>query len=181
VWQDGPLTTGVRNGAIVYLDEVVEARTDVLSTIHSLTDDRRELTLERTGETIKAPAGFMLMVSYNPSPHSLKKRLSSATQQRFVSLCFDYPNHEIETEIIVNESNIEKSIANKLVQLGAATRRLQQSGLHQGASTRCLINAARMLKAGVAQSDALRSTIVDSLTDDKSLREALISLINEEY
>ena len=181
VWQDGPLTTGVRQGAIVYLDEVVEARSDVLSAIHSLTDDRRTLSLERTGEVLQAPPQFMLMVSYNPAPQSMRKRLQSSTQQRFVSLCFDYPAPEIEAEIVVHESGLSTDDAKRLVSLGQSTRRLQQLGLHQGASTRCLINAGRLWKSGMEPRAAIQTTLIDSLTDDPSLREALETLVQDAF
>jgi nitric oxide reductase NorQ protein len=178
-WHDGPLTRGVREGAIVYLDEVVEARSDVLSLIHALTDDRRTLHLERTGEAITAPTNFMLMVSYNPNTHSLKKTLNTATQQRFVSLKFDYPEPIIEIEIVQNEAKCDEQLATKLVEFGQATRRLHQIGLHHGASTRCLINAARLCGQGFKLDEALKVTLVDSLTDDPNLRDALLSIVNE--
>lgn len=181
VWQDGPLTTGVRKGALVYLDEVVEARSDVLSAIHSLTDDRRTLSLERTGELLQASPQFMLMVSYNPAPQSMRKKLQSSTQQRFVSLCFDYPEAEIEAEIVAHESGLNPEEAKRLVSLGQSTRRLQQLGLHQGASTRCLINAGRLWKSGMPPKVAIQTTLIDSLTDDPSLREALETLVQDTF
>ena len=66
VWLDGPLTTAVRSGAIVYLDEVAEARPDVIVAIHPLTDHRRELFIDKLGETIRAHPDFMLVASFNP-------------------------------------------------------------------------------------------------------------------
>ncbi|GAB4995615.1 hypothetical protein MAHJHV59_47040 [Mycobacterium avium subsp. hominissuis] len=57
VWTDGPLTRAVKAGAICYLDEVVEARHDSLAILHSLTDHRRSLYLDRAGEVVKAPEG----------------------------------------------------------------------------------------------------------------------------
>ena len=72
-WQDGPLTRAVREGGICYLDEVVEARKDSIVAIHPLTDDRRILPIDRTGELLKAPDDFMLVVSYNPGYQNLLK------------------------------------------------------------------------------------------------------------
>ncbi|MEC8380695.1 MAG: CbbQ/NirQ/NorQ/GpvN family protein [Myxococcota bacterium] len=181
VWQDGPLTAGVRSGAIVYLDEVVEARSDVLSVIHSLTDDRRILSLERTGEIIQAPKTFMLVVSYNPDPQNMRKRLQSATQQRFVSMTFDYPGAEIESEIVSHESGLNIDDSKRLVSLGQSTRRLQQLGLHQGASTRCLINAGLLWNSGMKPEGAIQTTLINSLTDDLSLREALETLVEDTF
>ena len=54
VWVDGPLTLGVKHGAIVYLDEIVEARKDTTVIIHPLTDDRRVLPIEKKGQIVEA-------------------------------------------------------------------------------------------------------------------------------
>ena len=66
VWIDGPLTKAVKEGAIIYLDEIAEARPDVIVAIHSLTDHRRELYIDKLGSTIKAHNDFMLVASFNP-------------------------------------------------------------------------------------------------------------------
>ncbi|MDK2858539.1 MAG: nitric oxide reductase NorQ protein [Verrucomicrobiota bacterium] len=60
VWQDGPLTLAVRYGGICYLDEIVEARKDTTVIIHSLTDDRRILYIDKTGEVIQAQTDFVI-------------------------------------------------------------------------------------------------------------------------
>src|SRR5262249_56626378 len=70
VWVDGPLTRAVRQGAICYLDEVAEARKDTIVVIHPLTDHRRLLPVDRTGELLEAHPDFLLVISYNPAHHS---------------------------------------------------------------------------------------------------------------
>jgi nitric oxide reductase NorQ protein len=62
VWVDGPLTHAARIGAICYLDELVEARQDTTVVVHPLTDDRRVLPIEKTGELAHAAPGFLLVV-----------------------------------------------------------------------------------------------------------------------
>ena len=99
VWQDGPLTRAVRAGALCYLDEVVEARQDTVVVIHPLTDDRRVLPIDKTGELVRAAAGFLLVVSYNPGYQHLLKDLKPSTRQRFVALEFAIPPVERETAI----------------------------------------------------------------------------------
>jgi nitric oxide reductase NorQ protein len=93
-WVDGPLTRAVRAGGICYLDEVVEARKDVTVVLHPLTDDRRRLLIDRTGEELAAPASFMLVASYNPGYQSILKKLKPSTRQRFVAIGFDFPDPE---------------------------------------------------------------------------------------
>lgn len=91
-WQDGPLTRAVREGAICYLDEVVEARQDTVVVLHPLTDYRRVLPIDKTGETIPAADGFQLVVSYNPGYQRMLKDMKPSTRQRFVALDFTFPH-----------------------------------------------------------------------------------------
>jgi len=181
VWRDGPLTRGVREGAIVYLDEVVEARSDVMTVLHPLTDDRRVLPLDRTGEELVAPDDFLIVISYNPGYQSVTRELKESTRQRFVSLSFDYPEAQVEAEIVARESGCEPAVASKLVELGRATRKLKSHGLKEGASTRLLVYAGQLVRGGLGLKEACEATLVGSLTDDeemsKSLRELLRSVL----
>ena len=176
VWTDGPVTTAARTGAICYLDEVVEARPDVLTLLHPLTDDRRMLPLDRKGEAVAAAAGFMIVVSYNPGYQSVSRGLKESTRQRFISIPFDYPGTEIEVEIVSHEAGCEVSLAERLVDLGQATRGLRGHGMREGASTRLLIYAAMLVGQGFDVIAACEATIVQSLTDDPELIKALRDL-----
>ena len=82
---DGPLTRAVRGGSICYLDEIVEARKDTTVIIHSLTDHRRMLPIEKTGELLAPHSDFLLVISYNPGYQSVLKDLKPRTRQRFVA------------------------------------------------------------------------------------------------
>lgn len=181
VWRDGPLTRGVREGAIVYLDEVVEARSDVMTVLHPLTDDRRSLPLDRTGEELSAPDSFLIVISYNPGYQSVTRELKESTRQRFVSLSFDYPEPAVEAEIVARESGCDAEIAGKLVEIGSATRKLKSHGLKEGASTRLLVYAGQLVGGGLSLREACEATLVGSLTDDaemtRSLRELLRSVL----
>jgi nitric oxide reductase NorQ protein len=177
VWHDGPLTQAVRHGAICYLDEVVEARQDTTVVIHPLTDNRRILPLDRRGEVLAAHPDFLLVVSYNPGYQSAVKDLKESTKQRFVAIDFTYPEPEAETAIVACESLIDVRIAAKLVAAGTRTRNLRGRGLSEGASTRMIVHAARLIAAGVPAVDALRASIVLPLTDDADMREALEAVI----
>ena len=173
VWHDGPLTLAVRHGAICYLDEIVEARQDTTVVIHPLGDSRRILPLERHGEVVQAHPNFQLVVSYNPGYQSAVKDLKESTKQRFVALQFGYPDAANEARIITREAGIGMAEAAMLVQVGQASRNLRGHGLEEGASTRMLIHAGRLLAGGVALPDALRAGIVLPLTDDRDLQDAL--------
>lgn len=176
VWQDGPLTKAVRTGAIIYLDEIAEARPDVLVAIHALTDHRRALYIDRTDEQLTAPAQFMLVASFNPGYQKGIKELKPSTRQRFIALAFNYPTPTIEIEIIIHESGIDKTTAEKLVKIGNKIRNLVDMGLAESASTRLLVDAAMLIKSGIPPRLACDVAIVQPLTDDFDIYTALNEL-----
>jgi nitric oxide reductase NorQ protein len=172
-WQDGPLTTAARIGAICYLDEVVEARQDTTVVIHPLTDHRRTLPLDKKGELIEAHKDFQLVISYNPGYQSLMKDLKQSTKQRFGALDFDYPEEKIETDIVARESGVDKDIAAKLVQIAHRARNLKGHGLDEGISTRLLVYSGQLIAKGVEPNAACTMTMVTPLTDDPDMRDTL--------
>ncbi len=176
-WNDGPLTRAVREGAICYLDEVVEARKDTTVVMHPLSDDRRILPIERTGELLQAPPEFMLVVSYNPGYQNLLKGMKPSTRQRFVSMRFDYPNKEIERKVVMHEGSIDEQTAAKLVDLARALRVLKDHDLEESASTRLLVYAATLIKAGYDPIEACRAAIIEPLTDEVETVDALMEVV----
>lgn len=176
-WQDGPLTTAARHGAICYLDEVVEARQDTTVVIHPLTDNRRILPLEK-GELIRAHADFQLVISYNPGYQSLMKDLKQSTKQRFGALDFNYPDHDSETEIVAHETGVDKKIADKLVSIAERARNLKGHGLDEGISTRMLIYAGSLIAKNVDAHAACRVALVRPITDDPDMRDALDAAVS---
>ncbi|MGB0127596.1 MAG: CbbQ/NirQ/NorQ/GpvN family protein [Rhodocyclaceae bacterium] len=177
VWMDGPLTGAVRAGAICYLDEIVEARKDTTVVIHPLADNRRVLTIDKRGELLPAPDGFMLVISYNPGYQSILKEIKPSTRQRFVALDFSYPDADLEAKIVATEGGVDESLARKLVKLGALTRNLKGQGLDEGASTRLLVHAAQLSGAGLSPGDAAHAAIARALTDDGEMTETLCDLV----
>jgi len=177
VWHDGPLTMAVRYGAICYLDEIVEARQDTTVVIHPLTDARRILPLEKHNEIVPAHADFQLTISYNPGYQSAVKDLKESTKQRFVGIDFDYPAPDIEAEIVCRESGADRKTARRLVDIALRSRNLRGQGLEEGASTRMLIHAGRLVAAGVGLEEASQASIVLPITDDLDMREALTAAI----
>jgi nitric oxide reductase NorQ protein len=177
VWHDGPLTTAVRNGAICYLDEVVEARKDTVVIIHPLTDDRRRLPIEKRGTVIEAPPEFMLVVSYNPGYQSILKDLKQSTRQRFVAMEFDYPGPEAEAAIVAKEGGVELETAQDLVKIGQKVRNLRGHGLEEGVSTRLLIYAAQMVAQGIGPVEAAEVAICSPITDDRELQRSIREIV----
>ena len=172
-WIDGPMTRAVKAGAILYLDEVVEARKDTTVLIHPLTDHRRILPVEKTGTIIEADDRFLLCISYNPGYQSALKDLKHSTRQRFISIEFNYPPREIEREIIQQESGCTEAQADALAKLGEKIRNLEDHGLQEGASTRLLIYAGRLISEGIPARRACQVAIVWTLTDDPELQRSL--------
>lgn len=178
VWLDGPLTKAVKEGAIIYLDEIAEARPDVIVAIHSLTDHRRELYIDKLGEIVKAHEDFMLVASFNPGYQKGFKELKPSTKQRFVAMSFTYPEEKIEVEILVNETEIEKEIAKKLVNIANKIRNLTELGLTETVSTRLLVDAAKLIHSGLPKRLSVEVAIVEPLTDDLEIIDALRDLCN---
>jgi nitric oxide reductase NorQ protein len=176
-WVDGPLTRAVREGGICYLDEVVEARKDVTVILHPLTDDRRMLPLERTGELLQAPPEFMLVVSYNPGYQNVLKSLKPSTRQRFVSKTFDFPPPDLEVGIVARESGLSPERCKTLVALARRLRAMKGQDLEEGVSTRLLIYCATLIEAGVPVMNAARATLIEPLTDEPDVQEALNEVI----
>jgi nitric oxide reductase NorQ protein len=177
VWVDGPLTRAVREGAIFYLDEVVEARQDTTVVIHPLTDHRRQLPIDRLNQTLSAAPGFCLVVSYNPGYQSVLKDLKDSTRQRFVAIELGFPPSEVETSVVAHESGIDEATAALLVNVAGAIRRLEGSALREVASTRTLIMAGVLVSEGLALRDAVHSALVQILSDDPQMTAALDELV----
>ncbi|WP_396932014.1 CbbQ/NirQ/NorQ/GpvN family protein [Mycolicibacterium sp.] len=178
VWVDGPLTRAVREGAICYLDEVVEARQDTTVVLHPLADYRRQLPIERLGVTLDAAPGFGLVVSYNPGYQSVLKDLKDSTRQRMVAIEFGFPTPEVEENIVAREAGIEPAVAAELVRFGQAIRRLETGGLREVASTRVLIAAGRLIAEGLSMRDAALAAIAGPLTDDAAVGRGLAEMID---
>jgi len=178
VWQDGPLTRAVREGAICYLDEVVEARQDTIVVLHSLTDHRRILPIDKTGELLTAASGFQLVISYNPGYQRMLKDLKPSTRQRFVAMDLGYPALEKEMAIVERESKIERATAHALVELAQRIRTLHDRGLAEVPSTRLLIAAALLCVGGVDIRTACKSAIIAPLSDDENLVGAMNDLVD---
>ncbi len=173
VWVDGPLTRAVREGAICYLDEVVEARQDTTVVLHPLADHRRQLPIERLGITLDAAPGFGLVVSYNPGYQSVLKDLKDSTRQRMVAIEFGFPAADVEEGIVAHEAGVDAATAAELVRFGQAIRRLETGGLREVASTRVLIAAGRLVAEGLTMQQAARAAIAGPLTDDVAVGRAL--------
>jgi nitric oxide reductase NorQ protein len=180
-WQDGPLTRAVREGGICYLDEVVEARQDTAVVLHPVADDRRELYLERTGEVVKAPPSFMLVVSYNPGYQNLLKGMKPSTRQRFVAMRFDYPAVEGEARIVAREAQVDLALATQVVRRGPARRRRDKHDLEEVASTRLLIFTARLIAAGMPIREACLACLAEALTDDPHTVAALMDVVDVHF
>lgn len=180
-WVDGPLTRAVREGGICYLDEVVEARKDVTVVLHPLTDDRRILPIERTGETLEAGPDFMLVASYNPGYQNILKTLKPSTRQRFLAIEFDFPPPEREIEIVASETGLAKDRVASLVRLANKLRALKGQDLEEGVSTRLVVYAATLIQNGMKVERAIDSAIIEPLSDDADIKQGLKDLVAAVY
>lgn len=181
VWVDGPLAHAVRCGGICYLDEIVEARKDTTVVIHPLADDRRILPMEKHGEVLHAPPEFVLAMSYNPGYQSVLKELKQSTRQRFVAIEFGYPHPALEKKIVISETGVAPALADQLIRLAEMTRNLKGNGLDEGASTRLLVHAGKLIARGIAPRDACAGSIAAALTDDPDMLRAVNELVSSVF
>jgi nitric oxide reductase NorQ protein len=177
-WTDGPLTRAVREGAICYLDEIVEARQDTTVVLHPLADHRRQMPIDRLGVTLEAAPGFCLVVSYNPGYQSVLKDMKDSTRQRMVAIELDFPPADVEEKVVTHEAGVDHHIAAQLVQLAQAIRRLETASLREVASTRVLVAAGRLVAEGLPMRDAARAAVAGPLTDDPSVTAGLFEMID---
>jgi nitric oxide reductase NorQ protein len=173
VWIDGPLTRAVRTGAICYLDEVVEARHDSLAILHSLTDHRRALYLDRANETVHAPDFFMLVCSYNPAYRSSLKELKPSFRQRFVTIAMDYLPPEREAEVLVYEAGIAREVADRLVKCATSIRTADDVFHFEPPSTRVLVTAAQLIAVGAEEVEAVTASVLAPLSSDGAITHGL--------
>jgi nitric oxide reductase NorQ protein len=177
IWMDGPLTLGVKHGAIVYLDEIVEARKDTTVIIHPLSDDRRLLPIEKKGQVVEAVDEFMLVISYNPGYQSILKDLKQSTKQRFMAIDFDYPAPDIETRVVAREAGVSSEVAQRLVKVAEKIRNLKNHGLEEGVSTRLLIYAGTLINQGVSPDRACDVALARPITDDPDMLRSIIEVV----
>lgn len=178
VWIDGPLTKAVKTGSICYLDEIVEARKDTTVLIHPLADHRRILPIEKKDQIIEAHEDFLLVISFNPGYQSVFKDLKQSTRQRFISIEFDYPPLEYETEIIKHESGAEEQMAQDLARIGQKVRNLKEQGLEEGVSTRLLIYAGHLIARGIDPRRSCEISITHAITDDLEVQRAINEIVS---
>ncbi len=177
VWMDGPLTLGVKHGAIVYLDEIVEARKDTTVIIHPLSDDRRLLPIEKKGQIVEAVDDFMLVISYNPGYQSILKDLKQSTKQRFMAIEFDYPSPDVEARVVVQEAGVAPDVAQRLVKVAGKIRNLKNHGLEEGVSTRLLIYAGTLINQGVPADRACEVALARPITDDPDMLRSIVEVV----
>jgi len=178
VWQDGPLSRAVKEGSICYLDEIVEARKDSTVLIHSLTDHRRILPVEKLGTILEAHPDFLLVISYNPGYQNVLKDLKPSTRQRFVAIDFDYPEESEEAKIIQHESGVNETFSGKLAHIGQKIRNLRSHGFDEGVSTRLLVYAGQLILQGVSPRRACASAISKAISDDMAVQQAVAELVD---
>ncbi len=175
---DGPLTLAARYGGIAYLDEIVEARKDSIVAIHPLADHRRQLPIEKIRTVIDAHPNFLLVCTYNPGYQSIIKDMKPSTKQRFIGVPFDYPDLKKEEKIIIEESGVDADNAKKLVRLGEKVRNLKDQGIEEGASTRLLVYASKLIVEGIDVREAIRHAVIEPVTDDSDVKKSIEDLVD---
>ena len=182
VWQDGPLTRAVREGAICYLDEVVEARQDTVVVLHPLTDHRRMLPIDKTGETRRGGARFPAgrLVQPRLSAHAQGPEAEHAPALRRARLRLSARRarggHRRSTRAAWT-----RPWRTRWWSWASACGNLHDRGLAEVPSTRLLIAAARLIASGIAVRTRLLRAIVSPLSDEPSLVAAMRDLVDATF
>jgi nitric oxide reductase NorQ protein len=134
------------------------------------------LPLDRTGEELLAPPGFMLVVSYNPGYQSLLKALKPSTRQRFIAIELDFLPPEQETAVVAAESGLSAERVRPLVHLAGRLRALKGHDLEEGVSTRLIVYCATLIASGISMTDAILAGMIEPLTDDGDVKAALVEV-----
>lgn len=109
-FSEGLLVRSMKNGSMLYLDEINAAEADVLIRLDESLDDRRQIVLkESAGETVRAQNGWFVIGSINPLSHAGAKELPPQLLSRFpVRIRLDYPPENIECDIIQRHVKYDK-------------------------------------------------------------------------
>lgn len=161
-FDEGILIQSMRNGSVLYLDELNAAEADVLLRLDEALDDRRQIALkEANGEVVRAAPGWFVVATINPLSHVGTKELPPQLLSRFpVRIRLEYPPEEIEMQIV--QRHVSGDHAEALAQGIKLANTLRQAAaveeLDYSPSMRETISYGKMLDAGMNQSEA--ATIV---------------------
>ena len=101
-FDEGILIRSMREGSMLYLDELNSAEADVLLRLDEALDDRRQIALkESTGEIVNAKENWFVIATINPLTHSGTKELPPQLLSRFpIRINLEYPPENVELEIV---------------------------------------------------------------------------------
>jgi nitric oxide reductase NorQ protein len=153
---EGILVKSMRDGGLLYLDELNAAEADVLLRLDEALDDRRQLVLkEAEGQIINASEGWSVIATINPLSHVGTKELPPQLLSRFpVRIRLDYPPEEIELEIIRKHATIENSDLIHVRNSIRLARNLREAAaveeLYYSPSLRETIAYTKLLNSGIS-------------------------------
>lgn len=157
---EGLLIKSMREGSILYLDEINSAEADVLLRLDEALDDRRQIVLkEATGEIIKAKEGWFVIATINPLTHSGTKELPPQLLSRFpVRINLEYPPENIELEIV--KKYVSGNHDSQIVQAIKLANMLRQAAtveeLFYSPSLRETIAFGKLLDGGMSPKESAR-------------------------
>ena len=159
-FDEGVLVKSMKEGSMLYLDELNAAEADVLLRLDEALDDRRQIVLkESDGQVIKADDSWFAVATINPLTHVGTKELPPQLLSRFpVRIRLDYPPEDVEYKIIKkhvknpHESEVLQGIklANTLRQAAAVEE------LYYSPSMRETIAYAKLLEGGSSAKEAAK-------------------------
>jgi nitric oxide reductase NorQ protein len=153
---EGVLVKSMRNGTLLYLDELNAAEADVLLRLDEALDDRRQLVLkEADGQIVKATEDWFVIATINPLSHVGTKELPPQLLSRFpVRMRLDYPPENIELDIVSRHVMIDDLQVREVKHAIQLAKNLREAAaveeLYYSPSIRETIAFAKMLKTGLS-------------------------------
>jgi nitric oxide reductase NorQ protein len=157
---EGMLVKSMRDGKMLYLDEVNAAEADVLLRLDEALDDRRQLVLkEAEGQIVNAAADWFVIATINPLSHVGTKELPPQLLSRFpFRLKLEYPPEDIELQIINQHTPLENSKVDDVKRSIKLAKSLREAAaleeLYYSPSLRETIAFAKLINKGLASKQA---------------------------
>lgn len=176
VFIDGPVIKAMKEGAILYIDEINMAKPEVLPILNSVLDYRRKLTNPFNNEVVIAQKGFNVIAAINEG-YVGTMPMNEALVNRFVAIELKYIDGETLKQVLIDQSILtdEQDIEN-IIKLNELLIKMvsQHQISEEVASVRALIDACDLMTI-MPFERAIERALVSKLETDRE-KEAIRQL-----
>lgn len=177
VFIDGPVIKAMKQGHILYIDEINMAKPETLPILNGVLDYRRQITNPYTGEVIKAAPGFNVIAAINEG-YVGTLPMNEALKNRFIVIEVDYIDGDILKTVIKEQSRLQDDkVVEQIIKFNEDLRTMTKQGQisEEAASIRALIDLSDLATV-IPIERAIKRTIIDKLEDERE-QQAIINAI----